>query len=163
MYIHISITKQKPQVGHIYSRGSFPSPSLHSSPTVLNHAKRKRTNNSLQGWKSMLQNTWEIEATHQQAQPGIKKLMLNNQEDRNLVWLFGSTLHEAWLTQSTYTSEMWGGWYFLSLHLVSEAVIGCWNELLTIHLEFNIPKCRLERAGCYFCFKTGALVCVVNM
>lgn len=154
MYIHISITKQKTQVGHIYSRAFFSSPSLHSNPTVLNHAKRKRTNNSLQGWKSMLQNTWEIEATHQQAQPGIKKLMLNNQEDRNLLGLFGSTLHGAWLTQSTYTSEMWGGWYFLlSLPCVFEAVIGCWNELLTIHLEFNIPKCRLERPAVIFALK----------
>lgn len=53
--------------------------------------------------------------------------------------------------------------FLLSLRRVFEAVIGCWNELLTIHLEFNIPKCRLVRTSCYFHFKTGGLVCVVDI
>lgn len=53
--------------------------------------------------------------------------------------------------------------FFLSLRCVFEAIIGCWDELLTIHLEFNIPKRRLERTSCYFCLKTGGLACVVDI
>jgi hypothetical protein len=50
--------------------------------------------------------------------------------------------------------------FLLSLLCAFEAVIGWWNELLTLHLQFNIPKCRQKRTCCYSCFKIGGCWCL---
>lgn len=67
-------------------------------------------------------------------------------------------------TQSTYTSEYEEkDAFLLSLPCVFEPVIGCWNELLTIHLDTNNPKYRQKKTCCYPCLKIGDLVNVVDI